>query len=164
MQYGYASNRDRQNNPFVYDNFNYLNLGGFLGMKWDFNFRPAAIEQESWEAEKSSMNENLIMLKSKIRVEVSKAFLDTKSAFESLKNIRSSLESAKSWTEMSYDNWSLGIGEPERLIKAMSAYFQLKAKELEQRYEYNVSLAKLAYSTGNINNYFKWINDEKIEF
>lgn len=160
--YSYAPNRTDQKNPFVYDNFNYLNLGAFLGLNWNLNFKQSNIEMDKWELEKLSMNENLSLLKSKLKIDINKAYYDAKNNFEILNEVRNSLQSAQSWVDMSYDNWDQGIGEPERLIKAMNAYFQIKAKELEKEFDYNISLAKLAFSTGNFNLYLDWLKNEKI--
>ena len=162
IQFGYAGNRNKQSNPYVYDSFNYLNLGCFLGAKWDFNLRSAEIEKQTWECEKLSMDENYKLLRSKISVEVTKAFLDAKSNYKQLNDIRQSMKSAKSWVEMEFDNWNMGIGEPERLIKGVNTYFQLRAKELESEFEYNTSIAKLANSFANINYYMEWVKNGKV--
>jgi outer membrane protein TolC len=162
IRYAYAPNREKQNNPFAYDNFNYLELGAFVGARWNLNFSAANIEIEESEAEKSALMQSLALLKSKIRIEVSKSYLDAKNGYNKLAQIRKSLQAAESWATMAYSNWSDGIGEADRMIKAMSSYFQLKAKEIEQEYNYNIALAEFALKINNIDNYLKWIKDGKI--
>ena len=163
VAYGVAPNRDDQKNPFVYDNFNYINLAAFLGLSWDLNFTQPNIEAKKWDFEKMSLVESKKLLESKITVEAAKAFYDVVNNYKSTIEITQSLQAAQSWVAMSYDNWEMGVGEPERLIKAMTNYFQIRGKKLEKEYNYSISLAKFAQLTGNFNNYLEWISNEKVQ-
>lgn len=161
---GYAGNRDDQKNPFVYDNFNYINVGAFIGLNWNLNFSQANIESKKWELEKLSLIESQTLLKSKIKIDINKSFYEAKNKYQALIEVRKSLQSAQSWVAVSYDNWEQGLGEPERLIKAMNIYFQTQGKALEIEFEYNLSLAKLAFTIGSLDYYKEWIKNEKITF
>lgn len=164
VEFGWAGNRTRQDNPFVYDNFNYLNLGAFLGAKWNLNFRSASIEEEEWQARHASISETLKLLKAQIGLKISKAYLDAKSQRDALVDVRSSLSAARSWVEMAMLNFDDGFGEPERLVKAISTYLQLRGREIETEFAFCISLAELAFATGNSSRYVEWAEKGRVEF
>lgn len=161
--YGYAPLRQDQTNPFAVDNFNYMDLGAFFGFQWDLNFFRKNIEARQYRLEREAMEQNMKLLRSKIELEILKAFTDIKQNAQLLEQARSSLKAAKSWLRLSMDNWDMGIGEVERLIKAYNAYYQLKGVEIERIFDLNVSLANFAYISGNTKLYLEWVKNGKVK-
>ncbi|UCH93474.1 MAG: TolC family protein [Candidatus Aminicenantes bacterium] len=161
--YGYASHRQDQTNPFAVDNFNYMDLGAFFGFQWDLNFLRKNIEARRYQLEQASMAQNLKLLRSRIEMEILKAFTEIKKNVQLLDQARSSLKAAKSWLRLSMDNWDMGIGEVERLLKAYNAYYQLKGVEIKRSFDLNSSLANFAYILGNTRLYLEWIKNGKVK-
>lgn len=161
--YGVAPNRDDQKNPFVYDAFNYLNVAAFLGLTWDLNFTQPNIEAKKWDLEKLALEESKKLLESKISIEAAKAFQDLINLYKVNVDLDKSLQAAKSWVTLSYDNWELSSDNPERLIKALQNYFTIRGKIIEKEYNYNLAIAKFAKMTGNFNHYIEWFKNEKIK-
>lgn len=161
--YGTAPNRADQRNPFVYDPFNYKNLAGFLGVSWNFNFANENIESKKADLERTSLLESKKLLESKLSVEVLGNFNDMVNNYKSTLELDNSLEAAQSWVTLDYNNWEMGSGNPERLVKAMLKYFEIRGKVIEKNYKYNLSVINFAKSTGNLNNYLDWIKNGKVK-
>ncbi len=157
IAYGYAPHRDDQTNPFAVDNFNYQDIGAFFGFKWDLNIFRKNMEAERQKLEKKSMEQNLVLMKQKIMLDIHKAFAEVKKNQALLTQARTSLKAAKKWLRLGMDNWDMGIGEVDRLIKAYNAYYQLKGIEIKRAYELNTSLAGFAYLLGKTKLYLKWV-------
>ncbi len=161
--YGYAPLRQDQTNPFAVDNFNYMDLGAFFSIQWDLNFFRKNIEARQYQLEQEAMEQNLKLLRAKIEIEILKAFTEVKKNVQLLEQARSSLKAARSWLRLSMDNWDMGIGEVERLIKAYNAYYQLKGVEIERSFDLKISLANFAYILGNTKLYLEWVKNGKVK-
>jgi outer membrane protein TolC len=161
--YGYAPLRQDQTNPFAVDNFNYMDLGAFFSLQWDLNFFRKNIEARQYQLEQESMEQNLKLLRARIEMEILKAFTEVKKNVQLLEQARSSLKAAKSWLRLSMDNWDMGIGEVERLLKAYNAYYQLKGVEIKRTFDLNVSIANFAYILGNTRLYLEWLKNGKVK-
>lgn len=162
--YAFAPKREDQNNPFVLDNFNYFSLGAFIGLEWELNFFQKNIETTRYQLEKKSMEKDLNLLQSQIKLEILNTFTKVKESWDLLKQARNSLKSSKTWVRLSMDNWDMGIGEVDRIIRAYNTYYQLKALETERELRLSSSLASLAYLLGETDLYLEWIKNENVYF
>ena len=66
------------------------------------------------------------------------------------------------WLRVAADNWDLGIGEAETLLKAYQADYRLQGVVIERQYELNVSLAELAAALGEFDLYLRWFRDGRV--
>lgn len=161
--YGYAPHRDDQTNPFAVDHFNYMDLGAFIGFQWDLNFFRKNTEAARYKLEQKAIEQNIKLLQANVELQILTAFAEVNKNTQLLEQAGKSLKAAKNWLRLSLDNWDMGIGEVERLIKAYNAYYQLKGIEIKRTLELNVSLANFAYILGNIRLYLEWVNHGKVK-
>jgi len=159
----HASHRQGQANPFAVDNFNYLDLGAFLGFQWDLNFFRKNFEAKRFQLDIESMEKKLDLLRVKVELEVVKAFAEVKKNATLLNHAQHSLKAAKNWLRLGMDNWDLGIGEVERLIKAYNAYYQMKGIVIKRTLELNTSLANFAFILGNTRLYLDWVKNGTVK-
>ena len=162
FRFAYAPHRKDELNPYAYDEWNHLDVGAFIGMKWDPNLFQHDIEIEQSMIEYEAALKKKQVLKGKIDLEVNQAFMDVRKNEALLKAARKSLKAAKTWLRISSDNWDMGIGELRRVREAYQAYYRLLGIEIERENEYNVSLARLAYVLGDIHLYVKWVQNGKV--
>lgn len=162
-EYAWAPHREDQTNPFAVDNFNYRNLGVFAGFKWDLNGFRKNHEALRHKMEKKAMEQNLKLLRAKVRLEILKSYSEVKTNAQLLEQARGSLKSAKSWLRLSLDNWEMGLGEVERLIKAYNSYYVLKGIVIKRELQLHVSLADFAFMLGNIKLYTEWMKNGKVD-
>lgn len=163
LAYAYAPHRDDQTNPFVIDDFNYFSMGAFFTFEWDLNSLRKNVEASRYNLERKAMEQNLILLRKKIQMEILRAAAEVKQNARLLDESRKSLKSAKSWLRLGMDNWDMGIGEVDRLIKAYNAFYLLKGIEIKRTLELNISLVKLAYILGNTRLYLEWVKHGQVK-
>jgi outer membrane protein TolC len=162
FKYGHAGNRDKQTNPFAVENFNYQRLGMTLGAKWNADLYTQDIEVRKAGDAYASALEKVKALQLKIDVEVSRSFMTAGKNEALLAAARRSVKSARTWLRVSTENWDMGIGDTKRLLDAYEAYYRLRRIEIEQEYQYNISLARLAQAMGDIEFYLQWVENGKV--
>jgi outer membrane protein TolC len=159
-----APNRDDQTNPFVVDDFNYARIGAGIGMKWGPNIYKRNLEVEELEKEHQALLEKTEALRQKLTLTASSRFGEAAKNRALLDAARESLRASKSWLRLSVENWELGIGEVKRLLDAYEAYYKMKGIEVAMELEYNLSLARVASSLGDVNLYLKWVKEGRAAF
>ena len=162
FRWGQAGNRTDQTNPFVVDNFNYRSLGGLVGLRWDLDFLGHRNEVQQGEAGRDALDRRRDLLEGKLGAEVAELFAEAQSGFDLLQAAEVSVDAARTWLRVSFDNWDLGIGEIDRLLKAHQAFYRYRAIEIEQEFRYNESLARLALAIGDADRYVDWIDDGRV--
>ncbi len=162
FMYGVAPNRDDQKNPFVYDQFNYLSVGAFVGMRWNMNIFRTDIAQKKDELAKNILTEEQQLLLSQKEAELYELYLDIEKDYTLLESVERSEKDARAWLTMSFDNWEMGIGEPEKLIEAYKTYFQLKGQRVQKHLEVQKKLTRLSNELGNIELIIKWVQNGKV--
>lgn len=163
IAYALAPHRDDQTNPFAVDEFNYFSMGAFFSIEWDLNFFRKNVAAERFKLEKKSMEQNLILARKKLEFEITKAAAEVEKNAVLAGEAEESLKAAKNWLRLGMDNWEMGLGEVERLIKAYNAYYQLKGVQIKRILELNTSIARLAFILGNTRLVLEWIKNGKIE-
>ena len=161
--YGTAPNRDKQENAFITDDYNYERLGSTLGLKWDFNFHVSeARVAKALIASKQLSEKKELTLRVKDG-SIAKLYGDAVRNKDLLAAADKSLKSATSWLRLESDNVDLGLGDIKRLTKAYQYYFQLKGDVISTRYMYLLSLAELANTTGDMNLLLQWIDNGTVQ-
>jgi outer membrane protein TolC len=163
LSYGIASNRADQTNPFIWDSFNYRRLTAAFGLSWDLNIFQQNLKIQRAQYEHEAVQEKLLALKSWAQVEVSEAFAEARKNNALLLSARSARKSARSWVRLTAENWSMGLGEVWRMLRAYEAYYRLRRVEIEREYQHHLSLAALALSMGDLDMYLKWVEDGKVQ-
>ncbi len=163
VSYGYAPKREDQTNPFALDNFNYFGLGAFVGMEWNLNFMRKNIQANRYKLQEKSLEQDLKLLQAQIKLEILRIYTQTIEEWKLLSEARDSLKSSKSWVRLSLDNWEMGVGEVDRIIRAYNMYYRLKSVEIEREFRLNSSLANLAHALGDMGIYLRWMKNEKVQ-
>ncbi len=162
FRYGVAGNRQDQKNPFVVDNFNYRALGAFLGIRWNLDFVTQKIEMQKALTEHDALRERLDALHRQITFDVQQGFFDAGSRYRLFDSARTSRNAARAWLRLSMDNFELGLGDVERVIKAYQAYARLQQAVIEQEVDYNVALVYLAMTLGDAKRYLEWVEGGEV--
>jgi len=162
--YAHAGNRDKQDNPWVTDNFNYTRVGAEIGLAWDLNFYRQNIEVSEAADEQRALLEQLAALRAKVIVETGQALRATQRSRLLLESARAALKAAKSRLRLVLDNWETGIGEVRDVLDAYEKYYQLRIEEPQREYELNAALARLGFVLGDVNLYLGWVHDGKVSW
>lgn len=155
--YGLAPHREDQTNPFAVDDFNYSYVGAFMGVKWDLNRFRQNIDTRRNTLEQKISENRIILLKDKIQTDLFATLQKITENESLLLQSKKSLKAAKNWVRLALENWELGIGEVERIVKAYNVYYRLQGIVTQKEMELRTSLARFAFLLGKTSRYFEWI-------
>ena len=161
--YARAPNRTDIKSPFILDPFNLRTVGGFLGLRWNLKFADHRLEIAQSTTEREEATQQIATLEDRLTVEVTRAYAEAKARSDLLAAARRSVKAARRWLRLSGDNFELGLGSVDRLIKAYRQYYDLAAAAIEVETEYHLALARLALSLGRIELYLDWTEHGSLE-
>ncbi len=147
VRYAVAPNRDKQENPFVLDEFNYFWGGVFFGWRLALDFgMPQRIAEK--KAELAALQQKQRDATSGMLLEVEKAYEDVIEKKESLKFARKAKKSGRALSAMSAANFYLGLGEAKDVFEAFQIYTEGAARYYLAVKDFNMAVAELARVTG----------------
>ncbi len=143
-----ASNRDRIENPFIFDYFNHSYGAVFLGVKWAVDFGITKGKVREAEAEHNKLLEKKRFADEGIPFQVRKVYLEIEEAKKNIAATEEAYRNARKWLIAAVANFDLGIGEAKEVADAAVAYARMKANHLRSIYNQKLSFANLLYATG----------------
>ena len=162
--FGYArsSARDDQKNPFAYDEFNFTRVGAALNVRWDLNFARHSLDIARRRIERDATLARRRALQMSVELDVARALEAVLKNVDLQDAARETRRETRRWLRSSGDDFDLGIGEAQPLIKAYRADYRLQQEVVKREYELMVSLAELAFVIGDLSSYLQWIADGQV--
>lgn len=157
-----ASGRDDQRNPFAYDEFNFRRLAAAFNLRWDLNFPRHRIDYLRRKFERDSTAAKGEALRIKLGLQVHQALERVLKNVELVISARQTRRVTRRWLRTAFDDWDLGIGEAQPMLKAYAADYRLQAQVIETQYQLDVSLAELALVMGDLHSYLQWVADGQV--
>lgn len=148
VRYAYAGNRDDQKNPFVYDDYNFVEPIGVLGIHWDLNL----FANRAKAAQERALMERLLAEKrsaeSGLRLEVERSYVAVERARATVDSVRAGRKAARGLMVLTVANFDLGIGEGDELFEAYGSYTETSTDYFRAVHDYNVAVAELSRAVG----------------
>ena len=157
-----SPNRDAQDNPFVFDEFNYTRIAAAFNVRWDLNFAKHDLNYMRRKLERDATDARRKALQMKVNIDVHQALGHLLTQSQLLEAARDSRRESRRWLRTAADDFDLGIGEAQPLIRAYRADYRLQATVIQSEYELNVALAGLALVLGDMSSYLTWVADGQI--
>ena len=147
FRYAVAGNRDDQKNPFVSDDFNFVEGGPVVGLRWQFNFGKSA------KVEQAKEEHNILLAQREeartgFALEIRKAWLAVEEMEEGVTLMRKARGAARALIAGSNAIADMGVQDLEELFEAYGLYTKAESDYLLAIYEYNISLAQLSLKVG----------------
>jgi outer membrane protein TolC len=150
LDYGYAPNRRRQTNPFVYDNFNYLRgPGGALAVGWKLSFHMTAAEVATKRAELLTVESERSSARTGLPVQLRQVYRHVVETREQLQELGDGRKAGRAILTFTVANFDLGIGEPADVIQGLGLYGRVSSDYFQAVRDYNLALAALARIMGD---------------
>jgi outer membrane protein TolC len=146
--YSYSSQRDKLDNPYVYDPFNGGGLTPVVGIKWDTAFDVSSARVSQAQAELESLNQKRQFALSGIPFEVSEAYANARANFDSQKDLSEGASAARRWVIASLADFSAGLEKGDKLSEAIKSYVLAQTEYLRTMNDYNVNVAQISKLTG----------------
>lgn len=157
-----SPNRDAQDNPFVFDEFNYTRIAAAFNVRWDLNFAKHDLNYMRRKLDRDATEARRKALQMKVNIDVHEALGHLLTQSQLLEAARKSRRESRRWLRTAGDDFDLGIGETQPLIRAYRADYRLQATVIQSEYELNVAVAELALVLGDMSSYLTWVADGQI--
>jgi outer membrane protein TolC len=153
FEYGYAPDRRRQTNPFVYDDYNYLRgPGGVLGIGWNLNFHMTAAKVATKRAELLEIEAMRRGAQTGLPVQLRDAYRKVLQHKEQVARLDDGRRAGRAILTLAVANFDLGIGEPIDILSGLGNYSRVSGDYFESVRDYNLALAALARVMGETAN------------
>jgi outer membrane protein TolC len=147
-QWAIAPNREEQNNPFAYDEFNYIRPIIAVALTWNINFFETAAKVAEAEAALARSTAEEERGGTGIALEVRRAFTDMSRARRTLAAATEGSKAGRALLVISSSNFDLGIGDADELFKGLTSYAQSHTDYLRAVHDYNLAWALLSHAVG----------------
>jgi outer membrane protein TolC len=149
-QFNYASNRERLDNPYVYDPFNGGGLTPVVGVKWDTVFGAGSARVEQAQAELEALNHKKAFAVAGIPFEVGEAYANAQANFESQRELAEGAAAARRWLVALLSDFAAGLEGADKVADALKNYVLVQTEYLRTVNDYNMNVAQLARLTGEL--------------
>lgn len=154
--YSVAPNRDPQTNPWANEEFNYIVVGGVLGIKQNFDFHHIKDKVDETMAELEKVRAQLSAVKSGIREEVRENYLSVKRLSNMVDGLHRAMNKARSLFFSTLLNYEMGVVEVDEVIDRFKDYIDGKTAYLTGILQYDMKVIDLFSSSAlyEINPFF----------
>jgi outer membrane protein TolC len=147
LEYATAPNRDRQENPFVLEEFNFFWGGAYLGWRMALDFgMPKKVAQK--KAQLHALQHQMREATTGMLLEVERAYQEVVEKQESLKFARKARKNGRALSALSAANFYMGLGEAKEVFEAFQMYTEGAAEYYMAIKDFNMAVAELARVTG----------------
>jgi outer membrane protein len=147
-RWAHAGNRDRQTNPFAYEDFNYVTPVGVVGIHWDLNFFLTSAKVEAARADRDRLAAQQRDAASGLQLEIRHAYSDVVQQRETIKVTEEGRKAGRGLLILSLTNFELALGEAEELFKALGAYTEASSDYFRAVHDYDVAVGALSKAVG----------------
>ena len=144
----YAPNRDRLDNPHVYDPFNHYAMSPVLGLRWqwDQGAQPARVVQA--QAELDALVHKASFARMGIPFQVREQYYSMHAKHQAIASMRDSSRAARRWMIAAYSDFEAGLEDAGDIINALQVYVLSYAEYLRAVNDYNNHVSKLRSVSG----------------
>jgi outer membrane protein TolC len=144
----YAPDRDRLDNPHVYDPFNHVAASPLIGMRWQFG--PGAHEGRvaQAQAELDALVHKASFAREGIPFQVREQYYTMQAKYEAIGSMRKSSRAARRWMIAAYSDFEAGLEEADDIINALQVYVLAYAEYLRAVNDFNNLVSKMKSVSG----------------
>jgi len=140
--YGYAPERRRQTNPFVNDQYNFLNgPGAALGVRWGLSFHVTAAKAATARAELERVEAARRTARRGLPVELHDAYRRVQQNRDALVRLDEGRKAGRAVLTLAVTNFDLGLDEPRKVFDALGLYARVATDYYEAVRDYNLAVA-----------------------
>ena len=144
----YSPDRDRLDNPHVYDPFNHTALSPLIGMRWQWEqgAQPDRVAQA--QADLDALVHKASFARLGIPFQVREQYYSMQAKHQAISSMRDSSKAARRWMIASYSDFEAGLEEADAIINALQVYVLSYAEYLRAVNDFNNHVSKLRSVSG----------------
>ncbi|MCP4389298.1 MAG: TolC family protein [Gammaproteobacteria bacterium] len=144
----YAPDRERLDNPHVYDPFNHVAASPLIGMRWQFGpgVQDARVAQA--QAELDALVHKASFAREGIPFQVREQYYTMQARHQSIDSMRKSSKAARRWMIAAYSDFEAGLEEADDIINALQVYVLAYAEYLRAVNDFNNLVSKMKSVSG----------------
>ncbi len=143
-----APNREDQKSPFVKDDFNFLDIGGALGMRWRLDVWVTHAKVAERIAEVSKVEFQQQSARTGVDLDVRRRYLEVQENQRKLAAAQKARRAARALTVTSLANFTLGIGEAKEVFTNLGLYTRMASDYYTVIRDLNLAVARLSQAIG----------------
>jgi outer membrane protein TolC len=140
FEYGAAPNRERQDNPFIYDPFNVRTLSAALAIRWDLSFAQTGARAAEEAAEAAGLWAQHQAVLAELHFEVAEAHARLAQADKDYATSLRALSTAASWLRAAEEGQTLGTASLRDLVEAFGATIRMRGAQLQATLDLDLAL------------------------
>jgi len=144
----YSPDRERLDNPHIYDPYNHAGLSPLIGMRWQWEqgAQPARVAQA--QADLDALVHKASFARLGIPFQVREQYFSMQAKHQAIESMRSSSKAARRWMIASYSDFEAGLEEATDIINALQVYVLSYAEYLRAVNDFNNHVSKLRSVSG----------------
>ncbi len=144
----YAPERDRLDNPHIYDPFNHVAMSPLVGLRWQWEqgAHPARVAQA--QAELDALVEKASFARMGIPFQVREQYYRLQAKHSAIRSMRESSLAARRWMIAAYSDFEAGLEEADDVINALQVYVLAYAEYLRSVNDFNNHVYQLRSVSG----------------
>ena len=144
----YAPDRDRLDNPHVYDPFNHVAASPLIGMRWQFGPGAQQGRVAQAQAELDALVHKASFAREGIPFQVREQYYTMQAKYEAIGSMRKSSSAARRWMIAAYSDFEAGLEEADDIINALQVYVLAYAEYLRAVNDFNNLVSKMKSVSG----------------
>ncbi len=144
----YAPDRDRLDNPHIYDPFNHVAASPVIGLRWQWEqgAQPARVAQA--QAELDALVHKASFARSGIPFQVREQYYAMQARHQSIRSMRDSAQAGRRWMIAAYADFEAGLEQADKVLTAMQVYVLAYSDYLRAVNDFNNHVARLQSVSG----------------
>jgi outer membrane protein len=148
FSYAWAGDRDKVDNPWIYDRFNHTAGGAALGIRWSLDFGVTSAQVSRSRAEVHKLRQTGDYAETFIPLQVEQSYRELMEAKNNIEALFRSQKAARKWLVAASSNYDLGLGTSRDLADSLEAYGMTRMSYLQSIYNFNMAYANLEQASG----------------
>jgi outer membrane protein TolC len=145
-----TSNATNQTNPFIYDRFNYFDLGIGIGVRAELDVFQKLAHADMAEAEARTAMARLDAVRQLVELDVQKAHQELSGSYTRLRDLEKAMTAGRGWLTSSVLAYDIGTGNARELVDSFIARATSEAEYFKTCFDIHVGSADLARAVGEM--------------
>lgn len=144
----WALRRDDVQNQFLFDRFNLIRGGPFLGVRWELDFATKLAAVAAAKADAAEQRAQRDRAATGVPLAIERARLKVEEKREALEVAQRSRKAGRALSFLTAANFRMGIGDAREILEAYGLYARATSEYHRAVFDFNVAVAELSKALG----------------